>query len=447
MINQILHGDCRDILKRMQPNSVHAVVTDPPYGIKFMGKDWDGAVAFQPDTWREVLRVMKPGAYLLAFGGSRTAHRMTCAIEDAGFEIRDCIMWLYGQGFPKSHNLKDEWAGWGTALKPAYEPIILARKPLDGTVVANTLRHGCGGLNIDACLIPAADGVPQFNKRNEPSSNTFGDGLNGSNRTGVVATGRWPANVAHDGSDEVEAAFAAFGERASTETNANGRSYASAAETDGALFGHRKQGPLYGDTGTASRFFYCGKATPQDRAGSKHPTVKPIKLMQWLVRMVTPPGGTVLDPFCGSGTTLQAATELGFNFIGIDQSKEYFNDTHHRLSRNKNESAMISCCVCGNEVIAIAPGTEGGDDAVAWCLEHWPYHQQRMNSNERSETGAGATSLPRDVNDVVRRESYRRDQELTRIHIGSLSYTNPKRRVSRSRNARTNTSRMEPGGL
>lgn len=330
-----------------------AMVTDPPYDLVsvvkrfgganaapakhgtnglfarqsrgFMGKEWDGTgVAFSPDTWRLAYDVLKPGAHLLAFGGSRTYHRMAVAIEDAGFEIRDCIMWLYGTGFPKSHNLDGAWDGWGTALKPAFEPIIVARKPLDGTVAANVLAHGTGALNIDASRIAAPEGKTTGGRGRS-------DGAVGRQpSTGYdAAAGRWPANVIHDGSDEVLEAFAAYGESKSSDRprhNGAFKSVAKGQETARTSHGHA-------DTGTAARFFYSAKASAADRANSKHPTVKPLALMRYLVTLVTPPGGTVLDPFSGSGTTLQAAAECGFNAVGIERDPEYQADILRRIAR------------------------------------------------------------------------------------------------------------------
>ncbi len=187
---QVHVGDCLEVLEYFADNSIDAIVTDPPYGLSFMGKKWDYDVPSE-DIWRECLRVLKPGGHLLAFAGTRTQHRMAVRIEDAGFEIRDMIAWVYGSGFPKSHN--GPWGG--TALKPALEPITVARKPMAGTVAANFAEYGTGGLNIDGCRVEAPDGVPMFSSRGESNGKTLGDGLNGSNRTGEVGTGRWPANL------------------------------------------------------------------------------------------------------------------------------------------------------------------------------------------------------------------------------------------------------------
>lgn len=300
MTLRLIHGDCVERMAEMAPNSVDAIVCDPPYGLQFMGKEWDNLWRTQMmqcwhETWaRQALRVLKPGAHLLAFGGTRTYHQLACAIEDAGFEIRDQIGWLYGTGFPKSG-----------LLKPAWEPIVMARKPCEGTRKANVEKWGTGGLNIDGCRVAAGDGA----NRDE--------------------TGRWPANVIHDGSDEVLAAFPdAKGQLGPSSTN---------PETSKTRVVYGKLGPAAesmaprGDTGTAARFFYSSKASAKDRAGSKHPTVKPVALMRYLCRLVTPPGGVVLDPFAGSGTTGAAALEEGLDAILIEKELEYMTDLRRRF--------------------------------------------------------------------------------------------------------------------
>lgn len=378
---QIFNLDCRDVMSLyLEDNSVDAIVTDPPYGLSFMGKDWDHGVP-GIEFWKEMLRVLKPGGHLLSFGGSRTYHRMASAVEDAGFEIRDQIMWVYGSGFPKSLNVSKaidnaagherateyepnykngtfgkgmgggkhgaqsdppvteaarQWQGWGTALKPAHEPLVLARKPLIGTVAANVLAHGTGGLNIDGCRV-------------QPSV-------------------RWPANLIHDGSDEVVSCF----------PDAKGQ--------QGDIIGHSKErgNRVYGKfppaldaikrvetETTAARFFYAAKASNKDRdegcdslpeipfamsnqakaelargntkSGSQlgindikvrknsHPTVKPTDLMAYLCRLVTPAGGVVLDPFMGSGSTGKAAIKEGFRFIGAEREAAYYAIAEARL--------------------------------------------------------------------------------------------------------------------
>jgi site-specific DNA-methyltransferase (adenine-specific) len=317
-------GDCLDVLRTLR--GLDAVVTDPPYGLAFMGRAWDGGVAFQPETWRLVFDAMKPGAHLAAFSGTRTSHRMVCAIEDAGFEIRDSVLWLHGQGFPKNKH----------ALKPAHEPITLARKPLIGTVAANVLAHGTGGMNIEACRIEGVKPVMERTATIVAATSMSGTST-GARSTGEMTTeGRWPANVAHDGSDEVMAAFAAFGERKSCNAP-------SSARPEGAILGGRRsQGAIYpGDTGTAARFYYCAKASAADRCGSKHPTVKPVSLIRWLVRLITPPGGTVLDPFAGSGTTGEAAMLEGRNAVLIEREAEYAADIRRRVSRWTGQDAPL----------------------------------------------------------------------------------------------------------
>jgi predicted RNA methylase len=455
--HRVINADCRDAMRAMDAESVDAIVTDPPYGLSFMGREWDHGVP-GVEFWREALRVAKPGAHLVAFGGTRTFHRLTCAIEDAGWEVRDCLSWLYGSGFSKSLNVskaidrqrhdsadiyrvtawlreardaagmtnaqidaafgfagmaghwtsaksqpsvptidqvpmlldvlrvapedvpedihrllwdlnerkgqpgenwakressgwydspaaaqmwlrnyggqniptakerKDNpatddartWQGWGTALKPAWEPVILARKPLVGTVASNVLAHGTGALNIDGCRIGLTKRVPGTPKRADASSHTVSlPGYDGGTRHDPNV-GRWPANVALD-----EEAAAMLDAQTGTLTSGS-----RAAEKYG-LMGFRGHGSVAmpavaGDSGGASRFFYTAKAASDERgAGNTHPTVKPVALMRWLVRMVTPPGGLVLDPFCGSGSTLVAASLEGFSAVGIEREPEY----------------------------------------------------------------------------------------------------------------------------
>ena len=368
MGGRVIPGDCIASMAAMPPNSVHSVVTDPPYHLTsitkrlgkpgsapivhgrdgahariaagFMGKSWDGGdIAFQVATWRAVWRVLKPGGALVAFGGTRTFHRMAVAIEDAGFEIRDTLMWLYGTGWPKSHNQHGAWEGFGTALKPAWEPIILARKPLAATVAVNLGLHRCGALNIDACVVPT-DGRPALEKKiGGPDVNghsIYGKGISpGSRAVGQTTKGRWPANVLHDGSPEVLAAFALFG---TDKGQASPLQETGRARPTKHAFGDMappKACAPRDETGSAARFFYSAKATQADRQGSKHPTVKPMRLMRWLVRLVTPPGGVVLDPFAGSGSTLQAAVEEGFSAIGCEREPEYVADCERRLAAAK----------------------------------------------------------------------------------------------------------------
>lgn len=334
---ELHNGDCLDILRGLPDCSVDAIVTDPPYGLAFMGKRLDYDVP-SVEVWAECLRVLKPGGHLLAFAGTRTQHRMAVRIEDGGFETRDMIAWVYGSGFPKSHdvskaidkaagaerevvgpnkfahlNCKENatcygtasrpnetapatdaaraWQGWGTALKPALEPITVARKPLSGTVAANVLAHGTGALNIDGGRVAAEQG-------DEPLRWAHGRGMgfHGAEDRGrceaLTSPGRWPANLIHDGSDEVT-----------------------------------------GLLGDAARFFYCAKASKRDRdEGNIHPTVKPTDLMRYLCRLVTPPGGVVLDPFMGSGSTGKAALREGFRFIGIERDPDYIEIARARIA-------------------------------------------------------------------------------------------------------------------
>ena len=369
---EVRHGDCLDGMRGLDANSVDAIVCDPPYGLSFMGKDWDHGVpgaAF----WAEALRVAKPGAHLLAFGGTRTFHRLACAIEDAGWEIRDCLSWLYGSGFPKSHN--GPWGG--TALKPAWEPVIMARKPLVGTVAINFATHGTGALNVDGCRIAGAK--PATTRGAGGQNGRFGP-IGAQGRILDDGAGRWPANVCLD-EDAAAMLDAQSGERASTGKPGRPAKPCKVVPKPGMFesFGD-KQGPLYSDTGGASRFFYCPKASRSEReaglegmpvreswrhnqagrdatnpanvigAGAKarmergepavrptanhHPTVKPIALMRWLCRLVTPSGGLVLDPFTGSGTTGCAAVLEGFRFLGFEREAEYVEIARRRIAHH-----------------------------------------------------------------------------------------------------------------
>jgi DNA modification methylase len=416
----LFHDDCREALRSLPDNSVDSCVTDPPYALVsivkrfgkpgsapakgndsymrasrgFMSCTWDtGETAFSAEFWVQIFRVLKPGGHVVAFGATRGYHRMACAIEDAGFEIRDSLMWLYATGFPKSHDVSKginkaaghkrgttsdtrngpntkpntkgdkfgggylnqtildngaitpesrEWEGWGTALKPAFEPIVLARKPLsEKTVAANVLKWGTGALNIDASRIDAGG-----EDQRRPSSG--GDnGLSGTSTFKIRARsvdeqkvqGRFPANVLHDGSDEVIEAFSVAGGQ-------QGR----------AKIGGEKAGSIYGkfgenrssnpeprnDSGSAARFFYSAKANKQDRAGSNHPTVKPISLMEWLCTLITPPGGTILDPFAGSGTTGAAARNKGFRCVLVEREDEYVVDIRRRLGTPTYKSLVVN---------------------------------------------------------------------------------------------------------
>lgn len=409
-------GKSEEVLRELPENSIDSVVTDPPYHLTsivkrfggknaapaqfgtdgayarasrgFMGKEWDGGdIAFRPEFWAEVFRVLKPGGHLLAFSGSRTYHRMACGIEDAGFEIRDQIMWLYGSGFPKSHDVSKgidraagaerevigqngyasrrprreyeheqewgstlggsasanitapatdsakQWQGWGSALKPAHEPIVVARKPLAGTIAENVLQYGTGALNIDGCRVGDDGGTAKGSKPQGAGRGIYGAGLHGSCEINQLDAGRWPANVIHDGSDEATDPFPNDGES------------------------------------SAARFFYCAKASKEDRdeglggfdtkyvgrhagtAGQEsyqkntHPTVKPTDLMRYLCRMVTPPGGLVLDPFMGSGSTGKAAMLEGFRFLGIDMTPEYVEIARARIQHAHDQKYDIESLI------------------------------------------------------------------------------------------------------
>lgn len=317
------HGDALSLLQIMPDNSVDSIVTDPPYGLSFMGKKWDYDV---PDTelWAECLRVLKPGGYLLAFAGTRTQHRMAVRIEDAGFEIRDMIAWVYGSGFPKSKNLNGERQGWGTALKPALEPITVARKPLIGTVAANVLAHGTGALNIDSCRV-GTEGAR--NNGRKADSDIYGKF--GPTEPVDYGKGRWPANLIHDGSEEVVAQFPeSKGQLADASTHSEalktqnphgamrrGRGDEPSANSvnEGKVGFKMKPGARRLDTGSPARFFYCAKASKTDRdAGNNHPTVKPTDLMRYLCRLVTPPEGTVLDPLPAPEAPAKPLCRKGF---------------------------------------------------------------------------------------------------------------------------------------
>jgi DNA modification methylase len=390
---ELLHGDCLERLQELPDCSVDACVTDPPYGLRFMGKAWDYDVP-QAEVWREVLRVLKPGGHLLAFAGTRTQHRMAVQIEDAGFEIRDMIAWLYGSGFPKSLDVSkaidkaagaerevvgvthrtrgicgemaaavrcsvcgktrngtsckcdpdngpatpeaQRWDGWGTALKPALEPITVARKPLQSTVAANVLEHGTGAINIEGCRVGTTKDVPASLRKGRNSGSMAGylDNDSWDNLGMRTDIGRWPANLIHDGSDEVTELFPQnvrgaipgtqkIGDKTTTNRD-NNVSYATC--------GYQKISGYKEEVGSAARFFYCAKASKADREdGNGHPTVKPTDLMRYLCRLVTPPGGIVLDPFMGSGSTGKAAVLEGFRFIGIEREAEYIEIARGRI--------------------------------------------------------------------------------------------------------------------
>jgi site-specific DNA-methyltransferase (adenine-specific) len=267
---------------------------------------------------------------MMAFAGTRTQHRMAVAIEDAGFEIRDMIAWCYGNRFPKSHNLDDAWAGWGTALKPALEPITMARKPFKGTVAANVLEHGTGALNVDGCRVHGPDALAGRKRH--------GGGIAENHSSYVLPdsdhespAGRWPANLIHDGSEEV---VGLFPEQRNGGANVSDTRKAGASTNilSGTGWSKPSNAAYANDTGSAARFFYTAKVTRAERQGVTHPTVKPLDLMAYLCRLVTPSGGTVLDPFMGSGTTIKAAISEGFNAIGIERDPAYFAMAEHRMN-------------------------------------------------------------------------------------------------------------------
>ncbi|WP_313014583.1 site-specific DNA-methyltransferase [Brevundimonas sp.] len=390
---KVHHGDSREVLKGFADASIDSVVCDPPYalvsvlqrfgksprseatentanpygrtGRGFMGQRWDtGETAFDPEFWRGVRRVMKPGAHLLAFGGTRTFGELQVAIAAAGFEIRDTILdlvdpdgavqaflnsldeeqlrtfvkcyddatwggllaWIFGSGFPKSHNQKGEWEGYGSALKPAFEPIVVARVPMIGTIAANLAAHRTGALNIDGCRIEATDDRSGgFGAGNRP----WQTGAKGeTNKVEAGSLGRWPANVIHDGSVEVADAFP----QSNGQQGAVGPQHGARPSVNVyGDYGARDHFSPRGDAGSAARFFYSSKADAADRCGSKHPTVKPIDLMAYLCRLVTPPGGVVLDPFAGSGSTGMACLREGFDCVLIEREAQYVEDIHRRL--------------------------------------------------------------------------------------------------------------------
>ncbi|KKM90075.1 hypothetical protein LCGC14_1242260 [marine sediment metagenome] len=399
-INQIICNDNILVIKSWFDNCIDSIITDPPYALEFMGKGWDKVLP-SVEVWEECLRVAKPGAFMLCFGGTRTFHRLTCAIEDAGWQIRDCLMWLYGSGFPKSHNIskaidkasgakrkvvgsgrsgkaethkssyqmsqqKDNtfggkfditaptsnlaklWDGYGTGLKPAWEPIIVAMKPMDGNFAKNAEKYGVAGLNIDGGRIDFEEGGTAASNpklrveggyKTETGDRIFCQGVLGKKNTmveNVKKGGRWPANLILD-----EEAGAMLDEQ-SGERPISGRKNAGVCKNDmkGAAFGDNTRGSIpYYDSGGASRFFYVAKAGKKERGeNNNHPTVKPLKLMEYLCRLLKPPsGGVLLDPFCGSGSTLMAAFNTGWDYIGIDKESEYVEIAKKRVSSCKEQ--------------------------------------------------------------------------------------------------------------
>ena len=429
---KLILGDCIDKLKELDDNSIDSIVTDPPYGLSFMGKKWDYDVPSQ-EIFEECLRVLKPGGHLLSFAGSRTYHRMAVRVEDAGFEIRDQIMWIYGSGFPKSHNIgksvdklqgnerevigtkihsqkgvkaaeerttigagafgepreaditkgNSQYEGWGTALKPAHEPIVMARKPLsEKTVVNNVLEWGTGGINIEESRISykSKDDM-EIRKNTHRETNKLGDGnFGGGKYSQPVESGRFPANIILD-----KEAGKILDEQSGISKSTGGRSGNKEGVGQNGIYGQysgevKDGNPGLGDVGGASRFFYCPKTSKTDRnegledfkgkqigtynahssdleiyGGSSlgaasmsgnnkmpqpkqnfHPTVKPTDLMSYLIRLVTPKDGTALDPFMGSGSTGKAAVRGGFDFIGIEREKDYIEIAEARIQYEKD---------------------------------------------------------------------------------------------------------------
>lgn len=375
----VAHSDMLEWLGSYDGEPFDSCVTDPPYHLTsivkrfgganaarakdrdglykrasrgFMGKTWDGGdVAQRPETWRAVYDALKPGAHLIAFAGTRTFHRMTVAIEDAGFEIRDMLCWHYGSGFPKSHNQKDDFEGWGTALKPALEAICLARKPLgEKTVAANLARYGTGALNIKDCRIGGGEALREgagklwsHYREGEASSDRRYDDRGGTNFAmkpgprGGDPLGRWPANVMHDGSDEV---VGMFPESNGQQGDLNGHSRDRVSLGIYGDMGAARDFVSRNDEGSAARFFYSAKAGPLDRLGTAHATVKPVDLMRWLVRLVTPTGGRVLDPFAGSGTTGIACMAEGFDCQMIELEAEHVTDIQRKLNYLRGKGGL-----------------------------------------------------------------------------------------------------------
>jgi len=394
--NNIYHGDCIEVMKCIPDNYVDSIVTDPPYELGFMGKSWDSTgIAYNVEMWKECLRILKPGGHLLSFGGTKTYHRMACAIEDAGFEIRDQLQWLYSQGFPKGQNISKaidkkvgakrkvigksarndrilpsgvggthgtlhekyastgrekiklnitipateeakKWEGWNTCLKPAHEPIVLARKPLsEKTIVDNVLKWGTGAINVDGCRIGVKKRTFIGQGIRPGGGNYVGDNWKGDDRAPKTVYGRFPANVILD-----EEAGRLLDEQSGVSKSV--KSMRGIGYSDSDIYGKGDKNfdteRGYADKGGASRFFYCAKASKRERGeGNKHPTVKPQKLMRYLCRLVTPPNGIVLDPFMGSGTTALACIEEDKQYIGIELDKEYIEIANRRIEECKKD--------------------------------------------------------------------------------------------------------------
>lgn len=398
-MNKIIHGDSILELKKLEDNSIDAIVTDPPYGLSFMGKKWDYDVP-SVDIWTECLRVLKPGGYLLAFAGTRTQHRMAVRIEDAGFEIRDMIAWVYGSGFPKSLNIgkaidklqgneryithqetkadstyhtqnvgqkiintstysitkgTSEWEGWGTALKPSLEPITVARKPLsEKTVALNVLKWGTGGINIDGSRVEGKMGLDRSLGKPRIDTDKYGKANPVMNMQSPL--GRFPANFIHDGNEEVVNMFP------NTKSKGHNPSMGKANPFGGKNINLQCES-YFNDSGSASRFFYCAKTSKSERnkgcedmedkqyshdgrekeienayqrnksvSKNNHPTVKPIKLMEYLINLVSKEGAIILDPFAGSGSTGIACANINRNYVLIERELEYVNIINSRIS-------------------------------------------------------------------------------------------------------------------
>lgn len=417
---KLYNGNMLDVLSEIEPNSVDSIVTDPPYELGFMGKSWDSSgVSFQKSTWEKCYTVLKPGGHMLVFGGSRTMHRIACAIEDAGFEIRDTVMWIYGSGMPKSMNLglaidkrngtpsevvgysgatmpdfqdagaknsvnkigfndgdtakripqpmlkaRNRWNGWGTTLKPAYEPILLCRKPCERTVIDNAVKWGVGGINIDECRIPLESGYTyKETSRNSRTDDTVFNnkscGFNSENNTTASASplGRFPANVilTYDESDFDEVC-GGFPDSVGCRPH---KVYSKVKSYDGWGTITQKNGELVGYDdcgGSTARYFYCAKASKRDRSegvescgieSNNHPTVKPTSLMQYLVRLITPKGGTILDPFTGSGSTGKAVMyenadrDANYTFVGVELAENYCNIATARIQFAAGDASPI----------------------------------------------------------------------------------------------------------
>lgn len=398
----LIHGDCLEEMSKLKPNSIDTIITDPPYGIAFMGKVWDNSYP-ATEVWKEALRLIKPGGTLLCFGGTRTYHRLACAIEDAGWILKDCIMWLYGSGFPKATDISKQldkskglkrtgiikkdgsgsgrqldtvyetgnpvseeaklWNGWKShGLKPAYEPILVAMKPNEGSYAENALKHGVSGLNIDGGRIDS-----KAKKWNKPKGGIWNPSKDNNAKLENNPQGCFPANIILD--KEAAKMLDEQNGKISYGSKNGGYTYNKKYKVDGFIKDCKPQAPSnYADKGGASRFFYVAKASkternmgcgeleekqvndgrknqtsincPQQRGitfrKNSHPTVKPLKLMEYLCRLTkTPIGGIVLDPFMGSGTTGMACKLTCRKFIGIEKEKEYYEIAKHRIANTQ----------------------------------------------------------------------------------------------------------------